>query len=276
MRKSLFNNTFKKHKNFNNNYKKSNHKTNNSYAVVFKNVKKIFSKKQKELLVLNNLSFNIYKGKITAILGSSGAGKTTTAKIINGLETYNSGNVFINGVLLKNNAKNNNFRKQTAFVFQNFNLFPHLSILENIIYTPIKVYHQDRAEVLLKTKRLLRQFNLDRKADCYPSELSGGQKQRAAIIRALILEPDILIMDEPTASLDPEITHEVTEIIKTINKTGITIIVVTHDIVFAKKTADYVLMLHNGKVVDFMQTKDFFNINKDKSFYGKRFLKNCF
>lgn len=276
MRKSLFNNTFKKHKNFNNNYKKSNNKTNNSYAVVFKNVKKIFSKKQKELLVLNNLSFNIYKGKITAILGSSGAGKTTTAKIINGLETYNGGNVFINGVLLKNNAKNNNFRKQTAFVFQNFNLFPHLSILENIIYTPIKVYHQDRAEVLLKTKRLLKQFNLDRKADCYPSELSGGQKQRAAIIRALILEPDILIMDEPTASLDPEITHEVTEIIKTINKTGITIIVVTHDIIFAKKTADYVLMLHNGKVVDFMQTKDFFNINKDKSFYGKRFLKNCF
>ena len=116
---------------------------------------------------------------------------------------------------------------------------------------------------------------MEKKINCFPSELSGGQKQRVAIIRALILEPEILIMDEPTASLDPESTHDVIELIKTINNIGITVLIITHDIIVAKKATNFVLMLHGGKCVDFMKTNDFFNSNVKKSFFSNRFLKNC-
>lgn len=256
-------------------YKKKQYNTKQQNAVSFQHVgKSFFTNKKQKMMLFDNLTFNIPDKKITAILGSSGAGKTTTAKIINGLETYSHGKVFINGILL-NKKTIQKVRKNTAFVFQNFNLFPHLSVLDNIIFTPIKVYHKNKDAVLNKAKKLLKQFNMEKKINCFPSELSGGQKQRVAIIRALILEPEILIMDEPTASLDPESTHDVIELIKTINNIGITVLIITHDIIVAKKATNFVLMLHGGKCVDFMKTNDFFNSNVKKSFFSNRFLKNC-
>ena len=250
-------------------------KRNNENIIEFFNVSKTFLKKDKtKNTILNHLSFKIQKGKTTAILGSSGAGKTTTARIINGLEDYQSGQVFVCNTLLTHRTAKQ-IRKKTAFVFQNFNLFPNMSVLNNIIYTPIKVNKQKKTEIINIAQKMLKQFNLARKANSFPHELSGGQKQRVAIIRALILQPEILIMDEPTAALDPELTHDVIEIIKEINSMGITIIIITHDIIVAKKATDNIIMLHGGKCIDAMPTKQFFDKNEKKHFYSQRFLENC-
>lgn len=245
------------------------------YAVEFIDVEKTFYNKNKRIQkALDNVSFNIEKGKITALLGSSGAGKTTTARIINGMETYDKGQVIINGVLLTDKTQKK-IRKKTAFVFQQFNLFPNMSVLKNIIYAPINVYKFDKQQTIEKANKLLKQFGLEDKADYYPNDLSGGQKQRVAIIRALILEPEILIMDEPTASLDPELTNEVINMIKEINKTGLTIVIITHDIIVAKKATDNILMMYGGQCVDCLPTAVFFDKNSKKSVYGQRFLEMC-
>ena len=249
------------------------HRSNN-FAVEFSHVNKSFLQNKKPYQVLHNTSFKIEKSKITAILGGSGAGKTTTARIINGLTNYDNGKVFINGELLTTKTQKK-MRQKTAFVFQNFNLFPHMSVIDNVVYTPIHVYRKNKNSTFSKAKTLLRQFALDKKAENLPNELSGGQKQRVAIVRALMLEPEILIMDEPTASLDPELTHEVIDTIKTLNKQGLTIVIITHDIIVAKKATHNIVMLHGGHCVDSMPTRDFFDKNTKKHFYSERFLKNC-
>lgn len=208
--------------------------------VKFHNVCKSFDGKR----CLDNVSFSIKKGAIATIIGPSGTGKTTTARILNGLENYDSGEVLINGVRLT--AKNvKKTRKHTAFVFQNFNLFPHMSVLSNITYAPVKVYHKDKEKVAKTAMNLLRDFGLEEYASKLPHQLSGGQKQRVAIIRALILHPDILIMDEPTASLDPELTAEVANIIKKINQQGLTVIVITHDMPFAESISTQTIRFEN-------------------------------
>ena len=256
-------------------FRKKTGRYSNNTSVEFINVNKTFIKKNKTTTnVLKHLSFRIDKGKTTAILGSSGAGKTTIARIINSLEEYNSGKVIVSGILLTKKTQKE-IRKKTAFVFQNFNLFPNMSVLNNIIYTPIHVLHKDKDIITSKANQMLRRFNLSHKIDCLPHELSGGQKQRVAIIRALILEPEILIMDEPTASLDPELTHDVINIIRLINKTGITVVVITHDIVVAKKATDNVIMIHGGRCIDAMPTKKFFDKTSKKHFYSQKFLQNC-
>ena len=262
-------------------HKKKNIKTHNinktsSYAVKFINVKKTFTIKKTGTThnVFNHLSFDIERSKITAILGPSGTGKTTIARIINGLEEYDNGQVIVNGILMTARTRTK-IRKKTAFIFQNFNLFPNMSVLENIIYTPVHVLKQQKNDTIKIAKDMLKTFNILNKIHCYPGELSGGQKQKVAIIRALILNPEILIMDEPTASLDPEITHEVIDIIHSIKKMGITVIIITHDLAVARKASDNILMLHAGKCVDAMKTKYFFDKTKKKSFYGQRFLANC-
>ncbi len=247
---------------------------NSKYIVSFNKVEKQYTRRDTSFNVLNGLNFNIEKGKITAILGSSGAGKTTTAKLINGLSLHSKGTITINGIILTDKNRSQ-IRKQTAFVFQNFNLFPHLTLLENIIYTPIKVYKQDKQQVLKKANTLLKQFYLYNKQNNYPHELSGGQKQRTAIIRALMLNPNILIMDEPTASLDPELTHDLIKTIKELNSTGLTIIVITHDIVVAKKATDNIIMLNKGRCIDSMSTKNFFDKKTKKHYYSQKFLENC-
>ncbi len=266
-----------KQANKNHSYQKPNNRTtkkSKNLAVEFFRVNKSFLQNKQQYQVLHNASFQIEKGKITAILGGSGAGKTTTARIINGLVEYNSGKVLINGELLTHKTQKK-MRRKTAFVFQNFNLFPHMSVIDNVIYTPIHVYQQDKNQTILKAKTLLKQFALNQKANNLPSELSGGQKQRVAIVRALMLEPEILIMDEPTASLDPELTHEVIDTIRKLNKQGLTIIIITHDIIVAKKATHNVIMLHRGHCIDSMPTRDFFDKTKKKHFYSERFLQNC-
>lgn len=254
-------------------------KINSANAIDFINVSKSFHRGKKKKNITNNvnaldkLSFCIKKKKITAILGSSGAGKTTTARIMNGLETYDSGQVFINGVLLTKKTQSK-IRKCATFVFQNFNLFPHMTVLKNIIYAPIHVYKKNKKTTINKAQKLLKQFDLETKGNLYPHELSGGQKQRVAIIRALMFEPEILIMDEPTASLDPKLTNDVIKTIKTINKNGLTVVVITHDIIVAKETADYVIMMHDGKCVDMLSSSSFFDPRKEKSIYSKKFLQH--
>ena len=149
-------------------------------------------------------------------------------------------------------------------------------MLDNVVFAPIKVLHEDKDKTFYNAKRMLEQFDLLDKIDCLPCDLSGGQKQRVAVIRALIVKPEILIMDEPTASLDPEHTHDVINVIDDIKKTGVTVIVVTHDIIVAKKATDNVVMLYEGKCVDSMPSHIFFDKNNgNKHVYSQRFLANC-
>lgn len=192
-----------------------------------KELKKIIDGKE----LFSSVNFDIPKGSITVITGKSGAGKTTISRIINGIEEFDAGEIFIDNVKITKRNKNK-LLKNTAFVFQNFNLFPNMSVLKNIIYTPIYVYKQSKDIIIKKADELLKKFNMEDYKDAFPHQLSGGQKQRIAIIRALIIQPKVLIMDEPTASLDPELSKDVADIIKDINKQGLTIIVVSHDTLF--------------------------------------------
>ena len=205
--------------------------------IVFDGVEKRFNEKK----IFENVSFSIPEGSITSLIGSSGIGKTTTIRIMNGLEEYNGGKVIIDGTLLTKKTKKK-IRKQTAFVFQQFNLFSNMSVMKNIIYTPINVYKQNKEKVEKEAKNLLKKFNLSWQAEKYPHELSGGQKQRVAIIRALILRPKILIMDEPTASLDPDLIKDLIDTIKDINKQyGLTIVIVSHDMFFVESCSDKII-----------------------------------
>ena len=154
-------------------------------------------------------------------------------------------------------------------------MFPHFDVYKNICDAAIKIKKFDKRKVYEQADLLLKKFGLAEKKNFYVHELSGGQKQRVAIIRALILEPEILIMDEPTASLDPELTNEVINMIKEINKTGLTIVIITHDIIVAKKATDNILMMYGGKCVDCLPTAVFFDKNSKKSAYGQRFLEMC-
>ncbi len=197
------------------------------HVIEVKNLSKIIDGNE----LFSNVNFYIPKGSITVITGKSGAGKTTISRIINGIDEFNAGEIFIDNVKITKRNKNKLF-KNTAFVFQNFNLFPNMSVLKNIIYTPIYVYKQNKSIVIKKAEELLKKFNMEDYKDVFPHQLSGGQKQRIAIIRALIIQPKVLIMDEPTASLDRELSNDVANIIKDINKQGLTIIAVSHDTFF--------------------------------------------
>ena len=204
----------------------------NNIIVSFRNVCKTVQGFKDPLL--QNCSFSIPAKSITVITGKSGAGKTTLLKIMNGLETYDSGDVIIDGTKL-NKKNKDKIRKKTAFVFQNFNLFPNMNILKNIIYTPIHKYKKNSGKTIKEAENLLKQFNMLDYKNNFPHQLSGGQKQRVAIMRSLILSPEVLLMDEPTASLDPELSQDVSKIIKNIHKQGISVIIVSHDTVFIKK-----------------------------------------
>ena len=183
--------------------------------------------------ILSDVNLLIPKNSITIITGPSGAGKTTLSRIINGIDDFNRGELFIDGIKITKKNKKKLFKK-TAFVFQNFNLFPNMNVLNNIIYTPTHVYKQNKDNVVKQAHAMLNKFGMNGYENAYPHSLSGGQKQRVAIIRALMVSPDVLIMDEPTASLDPELSNDVAKLIKDINKQGLSIVVVSHDLLFVK------------------------------------------
>lgn len=223
------------------------------------------SKSYNDNLVLDNISFSIKKGDIVSVVGPSGSGKSTLLRCIDLLEKSEGEMLFEGKKLYKGEIG-----KKIGMVFQQFNLFPHLSVLDNIILAPTKLKLMAKKDATKKAYELLDTIDLKDKANSYPNELSGGQKQRVAIIRTLIIDPDIILFDEPTSALDPEMIGEVLELIKGIANTGKTMMIVSHEMGFVKNVSNRVLFLEDGKILFDGKTKDFFDSSNDRI---KGFLK---
>ncbi|WP_129690784.1 amino acid ABC transporter ATP-binding protein [Gottfriedia acidiceleris] len=200
--------------------------------------------------VLNEVSFEVNKGEIVTLLGQSGAGKTTILRCINGLESFDGGSIEIDGQIIKSKKDLLKVRKNVGLVFQNYNLFPHKTVIENIIEAPILVLGMNKEEATKRAMDLLEQVGLSDKANSLPNELSGGQQQRVAIARACALQPKILCFDEPTSALDPELTNGIAEIMKKLAKDGMSILVITHDMEFASNVSTRTLLVKEGKVLE--------------------------
>ena len=216
-----------------------------------KNIKKSFN----NLQVLKGISFNVLDGEVVSIIGPSGCGKSTLLRCINLLEKPSSGNIILDGVDITNKKNLTQVRQKMGMVFQQFNLFPHLTVLENITLAPICEKLMDKDTAIKEAEKLLKSINLYDKKDNYPSELSGGQKQRVAIVRTLIMNPEIILFDEPTSALDPEMVNDVLDLIKKLVEKKITIIIVSHEMSFIKECANKIIFLDGGKI-EFMGTKE--------------------
>lgn len=206
-------------------------------------------KKFGQVDVLKGISFQIDDGEIGVVLGKSGAGKTTLIRCINGLESFDSGKIVLDEVEIMSINDMKEIRGQIGMVFQNFNLFPHLTVLENIIESPVRVFGRNKDEVVKEALDLLEMVDLLDKKDHYPHQLSGGQQQRVAIARSCALKPKILCFDEPTSALDKENIQKVEEIIRNCKRMGMTILIITHDTVFAQEIADKTLNISEGLLV---------------------------
>lgn len=202
------------------------------------------------LEVLKGISFEIEKGEIGVVLGKSGAGKTTLIRCINGLESFDSGSIIVDDTEIKNSADFSKLRGQIGMIFQNFNLFPHLTILENITEAPIRVFKKSRSEAEKVALELLDMVDLSDKKDMYPYQLSGGQQQRVAIARSCALNPKVLCFDEPTSALDQENIGNVKTIIDKFKNLGMAILIITHDIQFADTVADKIIYIEEGHLVE--------------------------
>lgn len=213
---------------------------------------KNLTKKFGSLTVFENLNVKVKKGEVLVIIGPSGSGKSTFLRCLNHLETPDSGEVLVEGEKLniKNKKHMREIIEKMGMVFQNFNLFPHMTVQQNVIEAPVTVKKENREVVLKRTDKLLNKVGLADKKDYYPSKLSGGQKQRVAIARALAMEPDIMLFDEPTSALDPELVGEVLNVMKELADEGMTMVVVTHEMGFAKEVADRVIFMDGGKIVE--------------------------
>lgn len=224
-----------------------------------KNLKKSFGKTE----VLKGISFKVEKGEVISIIGPSGCGKSTLLRCINMLEKPSRGKIIFENIDITDKKTDlPAVREKIGMVFQQFNLFPHLTVLDNIILAPIKLGLMDRDSAVKRAMELLEDISLLDKKDNYPDELSGGQKQRVAIIRALIMNPDIILFDEPTSALDPEMVGDVLELIMKLADTGMTMIVVSHEMSFVKKCASRVLFMDDGKIMVDGTPDDIFG-NKD-------------
>lgn len=231
--------------------------------------------------VLKNVSFQVEEGEIVALLGQSGAGKTTVLRCINGLEKADGGSIEISDIPLfeekngrvvycsKETMKE--VRKNLGMVFQSYNLFPHMSVLENIIEAPVNVFKISRDEAKRDANELLKQIGLEDKENAYPFELSGGQKQRVAIARACALNPKIMCFDEPTSALDPELTEGIATVIDGLSKKGMGILIITHDMAFAKRVAHKVLFMADGEIIEEGSVEEIFNNPKKEK--TKNFVK---
>ncbi len=225
------------------------------------------------LEVLKGISATIEKNEVVCVIGPSGSGKSTFLRCINLLETPTEGSVFINGEKINTkNADINKIRQKLGMVFQNFNLFPHMTTVENVMIGQIKVNRTDKAKAKSQALELLKAVGLEDKADVYPGSLSGGQKQRAAIARALAMKPEIMLFDEPTSALDPEMVGEVLEVMRELAHQGMTMVIVTHEMGFAKEVADRVLFMDEGLIVEEGRPGEIFGDPKNertKSFLSK-------
>ena len=211
--------------------------------------------------VLKDISFSLEQGQVLSIIGSSGSGKTTLLRCLNFLETQDSGTISVNGVplLRRNEEEIRKNRLHFGLVFQNFNLFPQYSVLQNITLAPSLLKKDSPQAIREKAMGLLEQVGLADKADSYPCQLSGGQQQRVAIARAMALQPDILCFDEPTSALDPELTGEVLRVIRSLRDKNYTMIIVTHDMAFAKSVSDVVIYMAQGVIEEMGSPEDVFN-----------------
>lgn len=223
------------------------------------------------LKVLKNVSLQIKKGEIVAIIGPSGSGKSTLLRCMNLLETPTSGKIWINESDITDKCTDiMALRQKVGMVFQHFNLFPHMTVMQNMVYAPVKVKKMDKKEAEAKAMKLLMQVGLAEKASVYPATLSGGQKQRVAIARALAMDPEVILFDEPTSALDPEMVKEVLNVIKGLAGTGITMVLVTHEMAFAREVADRICFLDEGKLVEDAPPSVFFS--NPKSARAREFL----
>ena len=199
--------------------------------------------------ILENINLTINEGEIVCIIGPSGSGKSTLIRTMNHMVVPTSGSIIFNGQELTN--KNiNSIREQIGMVFQSFELFPHLSVLDNLILAPVYLKKLSKEEAINKAKELLTRVNLLDKIDAYPNTLSGGQKQRIAIVRSLLMNPDMMLFDEPTSALDPEMVVEVLDVMKQLAHEGMTMVVVTHEMGFAKEIANKIVFLEEGKIIE--------------------------
>ena len=243
--------------------------SDNQVIIQIKNISKKFG----NLLVLDNISMDIEKGDCVCIVGPSGGGKSTLLRCINQLETVTSGNIYIDDQdITDKNININEIRKKIGMVFQHFNLFPHLTIKENLTLAPMKLLKMSKKDADEKAKTLLDRVGLYDKAETYPAMLSGGQKQRVAIVRSLMMDPEVMLFDEPTSALDPEMVGEVLDVMKNLAKSKMTMVVVTHEMGFAREVAKRVVFLDSGKLsYEASPTEFFTNPNNErlKTFLSK-------
>jgi polar amino acid transport system ATP-binding protein len=239
--------------------------------ITFENV----SKSYKGLNVLKNINVSIAKEEIVALIGPSGCGKSTFLKCINGLVPVNKGKIFVDNIdVTANDVDLNKIRSEVGIVFQQFNLFPHLTVMQNVTLAPIKVRKIKENEAKVQALYLLEKVGLLDKIDKYPEQLSGGQAQRVAIARSLAMQPKIMLFDEPTSALDPQMTKEVLDTIKELAKDGMTMVVVTHEMNFAREVANRVIFLSRGQVIEEGSAEKIFD--NPKSNITKEFLKSAF
>jgi general L-amino acid transport system ATP-binding protein len=209
--------------------------------------------------VLKNVSMDVAKGEKIVVCGPSGSGKSTLIRCINRLEAHQQGSIVIDGVELTDDLKNVELvRREVGMVFQQFNLFPHLSVLDNVTLSPIRVLGMTKKDAEERGMMLLKRVNIDEQAEKYPGQLSGGQQQRVAIARALCMEPKVMLFDEPTSALDPEMIKEVLDVMVELAESGMTMIVVTHEMGFAKQVADCVVFMDEGEIIEKATPATFF------------------
>ena len=231
------------------------------------------SKQFPNIKALDDVSVHIHPNEIICLLGPSGSGKSTLCRCINGLEIIDEGTITVNGEVIDGNNEKQMcaVRTKMGFVFQHFNLFPHLTVLENMLLGPVEVQKRNKDEVKQEALALLERVGLKEKANEYVNKLSGGQKQRVAIVRALCMKPEIMLFDEPTSALDPEMVKEVLDVMRELAKENMTMVVVTHEMNFARNVSDYVIFMDKGVIVEEGDPEMVFNSDNQrmKEFLGK-------
>ena len=240
----------------------------NNIKIKVSNLKKSFG----NLEVLKDISTKVTKGEVVCVIGPSGSGKSTFLRCLNKLETVTGGTILIDGNDITSKQINiNHVRENIGMVFQHFNLFNNLNILDNLTLAPVQLKKCSKSEAVTKAKNMLKKVGLEDKTDSFPSQLSGGQKQRVAIARALCMEPDIMLFDEPTSALDPEMVGEVLQVMKDLAADGMTMVIVTHEMNFARNVSDTIIFMDGGVIVEEGSPEDVFSSDNQrmKEFLGK-------
>lgn len=222
-------------------------------------IKQVRKSYDEEHLVLKDLSLDVQEGEVLVIIGPSGCGKSTLLRCINGLEAIQAGEILLDGELISQESQKMHLvRQKIGMVFQSYDLFPHMTILDNVILGPIKAQKREKAEVIKEAEAALKRVGLLDKKDAYPRQLSGGQKQRVAIVRSLCMRPQLMLFDEVTAALDPEMVREVLDVMLELAQSGSTMVIVTHEMQFARAVADRIIFMDKGEIVEENQPAEFF------------------